>query len=57
MRNLRAAQEIAGILGGVSGEELLNLPPDEQILLMEGKLMRCKQVRYYTKDFDEFLAR
>jgi len=57
MRNLRAAQEIAGILGGVSGEELLNLPPDEQILLMEGKLMRCKQVRYYTKDFDEFVAR
>jgi type IV secretion system protein VirD4 len=56
-RNLRAAQEIASILGGMSGEQILNLPPDEQMLLIEGKLMRCKQTRYYTKDFDEFLAR
>lgn len=48
--NLRAAQEIAGILGGVSGEQILNLPPDEQMLLIGGKLMRCKQVRYYNDE-------
>jgi type IV secretion system protein VirD4 len=49
-RNLRAAQEIANIVGGMSGEQILNLPPDEQMLLIEGKLMRCKQARYYNDE-------
>jgi type IV secretion system protein VirD4 len=49
-RNLRAAQDIANIIGGMSAEQILNLPPDEQMLLMEGKLMRCRQSRYYNED-------
>jgi type IV secretion system protein VirD4 len=49
-RNLRAAQEIASILGGMSAEQILSLPPDEQVLLIEGKLVRCKQVRYYNDE-------
>lgn len=48
MRNLRASQEIAAILGGISGEQIMNLSPDEQILLIEGKLTQGKQVRHYS---------
>jgi type IV secretory pathway TraG/TraD family ATPase VirD4 len=36
--------------GVISGEQMLNLPPDEQILLIEGKLMRCRQTRHYSDE-------
>jgi type IV secretion system protein VirD4 len=49
-RNLRSAQDIANIIGGVSAEQILNLPKDEQMLLIEGKLRRAKQVRYYQEE-------
>ena len=41
------AQDFANLVGGVAPEELQNLAPDEQMLLIEGKAQRCKQVRYY----------
>lgn len=51
--NKRMAQDIADIVGNVSAEELLHMAPDEQFLLMEGKGMRCKQVRYYNENFSK----
>jgi type IV secretion system protein VirD4 len=47
-RNHRMAQDIANLIGGVSPDEILKMKPDEQILLIEGKLIRCKQARYYS---------
>jgi type IV secretion system protein VirD4 len=46
-RNHRMAQDLANLIGGISAQEILNLPKDEQILLIEGKLTRCRQARYY----------
>jgi type IV secretion system protein VirD4 len=45
--NLRMAQDLANLIGGISPEELLRLPQDEQVLLIDGRLRRCKQVRHY----------
>jgi type IV secretion system protein VirD4 len=51
-RNRRMAQDIANLVGGIAPDELLNMPKDEQILLVEGKPLRCKQMRYYEdRDF------
>jgi type IV secretory pathway TraG/TraD family ATPase VirD4 len=47
-RNLRMAQDLANIIGGVSADQIMNMQPDEQMLLIEGKLSRCKQARYYS---------
>jgi type IV secretion system protein VirD4 len=47
-RNRRMAQEFANLVGGISAEEIMNMKSDEQILLVEGKLMRSKQARYYN---------
>ena len=48
VRNKRMAQDLADIVGNISADELLSMPTDEQFLLMEGKGLRCKQVRYYS---------
>ena len=32
---------------GISADELLRLSPSEQVLLMEGQLVRCRPVRHY----------
>jgi type IV secretion system protein VirD4 len=47
-RNHRMAQDIANIIGGIAPEEILKLKPDEQILLVESKIVRCRQARYYN---------
>lgn len=47
MRNRRMAQDIAGIIGGVSPDEIMSMRPDEQLLLIEGRIVRCRQHRYY----------
>jgi len=47
-RNLRMAQDLANIIGGVAGEQIMSLGAEEQFLLIEGKLTRCKQARYYS---------
>jgi type IV secretion system protein VirD4 len=49
-RNRRMAQDLANLFGGISAEEIMNLPQDEQILLVEGKTTRCKQARYYNDE-------
>jgi type IV secretion system protein VirD4 len=46
-RNRRMAQDLANLVGSFAPDEILNLPPGEQILLIEGKTMRCGQARYY----------
>ncbi len=49
-RNRRMAQDLAAILGDVSPEEIMRLRADEQILLIEGKTLRCGQTRYYQEN-------
>jgi type IV secretion system protein VirD4 len=51
--NYRMAQDLANVVGGISADALLGLPRNEQILLVESKLQRCRQVRHY--DDREFL--
>jgi len=48
-RNKRMAKDLSDIVGSVTAEEILGMSPDEQFLLMEGKALRCKQVRYYNE--------
>ncbi len=47
IQNYRMAQDLANVVGGISADELLKLPKSEQILLIESKLQRCRQVRHY----------
>jgi type IV secretion system protein VirD4 len=47
VRNYRMAQDLVNVIGGISAEELLRMPGNEQVLLIESKLRRCKQVRHY----------
>jgi type IV secretion system protein VirD4 len=46
-QNYRMAQDFANLIGGISPDELLRLQPREQVLLMESKLIRCRQLRHY----------
>lgn len=55
-RNLRMAQDLANIIGGVSAEQIMGMGKDEQILLIEGVMTRCKQARYYSDSFFEAKA-
>ena len=45
-KNHRMAQDLANIIGGVSAEQILRMKPDEQFLLIDGKLTRAGQARY-----------
>lgn len=47
-RNRRMAHDLATIVGGVSAEEIMGLPRDGQILLIDGKIVRSSQIRYYS---------
>ena len=49
-RNQRMAQDIANLVGGVTPDDILNMSPDEQIIRIDGKLIRCKQVRHYNNE-------
>jgi type IV secretion system protein VirD4 len=49
-RNRRMAQDFANLVGSFSADEILGLGPGEQLLLMESKPIRCKQVRYYNDE-------
>jgi type IV secretory pathway TraG/TraD family ATPase VirD4 len=44
------AQDYANIVGGISADQVMNMKPDEQLLLIEGKTMHCKQARYYNDE-------
>jgi type IV secretion system protein VirD4 len=48
-RNKRMAKDLSEIVGSITAEEILGMSPDEQFLLVEGKALRCKQVRYYNE--------
>lgn len=51
-RNRRMAQDFTNLVGSISPEEIMKMPKDEQILLIEGTPIRCKQARYYNdRDF------
>ena len=52
--NGRMAEGFANLVGGISAAEIMSMAPDEQMLLVEGKPVRCKQVRYYD-DKDLFV--
>jgi hypothetical protein len=41
------AQDLVNVIGGISAEELLRMPCNEQVLLIESRLTRCRQVRHY----------
>jgi type IV secretion system protein VirD4 len=47
-RNHRMAQDLANILGGIAAEQILAMPKDQQLLLIESKAIRCLQARYYS---------
>jgi type IV secretion system protein VirD4 len=49
-RNRRLAYELAALVGGVDGEAVMRMGPDEQMLLIEGKQIRCRQTRYYDDE-------
>lgn len=49
-RNRRMAQDFANLVGGITPDDILNMPPDEQIILIEGSPIRCKQVRHYNDE-------
>jgi type IV secretion system protein VirD4 len=49
-RNRRMAQDFANLVGGITPDDILNMSPDEQIILIEGKPIRCKQVRHYNDE-------
>jgi len=50
-RNLRMAQDYANMVGGISADQVINMKPEEQLLLIEGRHVRCMQVRYYKDEF------
>jgi len=49
-RNYRMARDLANLIGGVSPDDILNMRPDRQILLIEGKPLQCRQTRYYADE-------
>lgn len=49
-KNMRMAQDLANMIGGVSADQIMALGPDEQILLIDGKVIRCRQARYYNAE-------
>ena len=48
VKNHRMAQDIANLLGGIAPDELLKMPGNRQVLLIDGQLHRAMQVRYYS---------
>jgi type IV secretion system protein VirD4 len=48
VKNHRMAQDLANLIGGISPEELLKMPYDQQAILIDGKLTRARQTRYYS---------
>jgi hypothetical protein len=49
VRNRRMAVDFANLIGNVSADEKMALPPDHQMLLIEGTLTQCRQFRYYEE--------
>jgi len=47
VKNHRMAQDLASLLGGISPEALMKMPGEEQVILIDSKLHRASQIRYY----------
>jgi hypothetical protein len=47
-RNRRMATELSALVGGVDAEAVMQMAPDEQMLLVDGVQTTCKQVRHYA---------
>jgi type IV secretion system protein VirD4 len=51
-KNRRMAQDYANLMGDIAPNDILSMPRDQQILLIDGKPLRCGQARYYDdKEF------
>jgi type IV secretion system protein VirD4 len=49
-KNMRMAQDFVNIVCGLTADQVMGLPKDEQILLIDGKCTLCKQARYYSDE-------
>jgi type IV secretion system protein VirD4 len=49
-KNLRMAQDLVNIVGGVSAEKIMGMSSDGQLLLIDGKTTLCRQARYYSDE-------
>jgi type IV secretion system protein VirD4 len=47
--NHRVASEFAALMGGISGEEIMALGPNEQVLLMDGRVLKLRRFRYFEE--------
>jgi type IV secretion system protein VirD4 len=57
-RNFRAAKDFVDLVGGISAEDIMQLKPDEQILLIEGGYPVCaKTVRYFEDELFDGLRK
>jgi len=45
-RNQRMADEFAGLIGGISGEAVMRLEPEQQLLLINGASLICHRLNY-----------
>jgi type IV secretory pathway TraG/TraD family ATPase VirD4 len=45
---MRGSQDLANLVGSISADEVMKLGRDEQILLIEGEVVKCRQVRHYS---------
>ena len=51
VRNYRAATDVANLLGGILPDTLMEMKPDEQMLLVNGgRPFVARQVRYYDRE-------
>ena len=50
VKNHRLAQDLANLVGGISPEQILKLSREQQMLLIEGQIIRCRQTRYYKDE-------
>lgn len=51
------AKEWANLMGGVSADQIFGMRPDEQNLLIDGRHINCKQVRYSSDELFESALR
>jgi len=47
--NHRVASEFATLIGGITGEEIMGLGQQDQVILMDGKVMKLRRFRYFEE--------
>lgn len=48
VRNRRMAEDFANLMGGITADEIMRMPENEQVLLIDRKVQRARQIRYYN---------